>query len=159
MGIGHNEIMIADDGDAVAAERAAMHADKLAENVIMADTEPGCFAFVFQVLGICAYRTVAEKAASFSNCRPALDGDVGVQHGACSDLCVGADHAIRAYVGLGGDFAGTVDKGCWMYGHFGIQGALSRKTHQNSPSRVRAGAAYGNIMPIAGAGSTCQGLH
>ena len=51
VGVGHEKVVAADHGFAVAGDRASVDRGKLADHVVVADAGPGLFAPVFQVLG------------------------------------------------------------------------------------------------------------
>jgi hypothetical protein len=118
MTVSHDEVMAADHGDSVTTEGAAVQADELPEDIVIAYPKIGCFPVEFQILRICSHGTVAEEMASFPNGCPSLDGDMGVEPCPGPDLRIGAEDAVWADVSFGGDLAGIIDYGCRMYGHF-----------------------------------------
>ena len=77
VGVGHEEIFIADGGDHATAGGAAMDCDKLANFVAGADVGFGAFAVIFEVLGGDADGRVGVEDILFADGGGAFDVDVG----------------------------------------------------------------------------------
>src|SRR6266849_4901924 len=76
MGVGHDERVIADAGQASAFCGAAIDGDKFADGVVVADLEARGFVLVAQVLWGESDRGEREKAVARADFRGAFDGDM-----------------------------------------------------------------------------------
>src|SRR6266478_2322940 len=61
VGIGHDQVPVADSGDAASPLRASMHGDEFTECVSITDYRLRSFSMEFQVLGNHADRCIGEK--------------------------------------------------------------------------------------------------
>ena len=95
VGIGHDQVVVADSSAAPAFHCAAVDGDILADFVMIANLQPCRFARIGDVLRRQAYRSEREKAIVRANFRGAFEGDVRNQTAALAKLDLGADHAIR----------------------------------------------------------------
>src|SRR6266446_4235615 len=95
VGIGHDQVVVADLGASPALDRAAVDGDKLADYVMVADLQACRFACVGDVLRRQANRSEREKDVVRANFRGSLDSDVRNQAAALAELDLGPDNAIR----------------------------------------------------------------
>ena len=109
MGARGEETIIADPRGHAAAGGAGIHGDVLADNVALADDEGGILALVFEILRLVPYRGEGEDARTLANARAPGDDDVRDQFDPVADLRLGADDAIRANAGAGGDRRARLD--------------------------------------------------
>ena len=100
VGVGHEEIVTADAGEASAFDGAAIDGDELANEVVVADFEARGFAVVADILRREADGRKRKEAIMGADFRWAIDGDVRDQFAGFAEFDVCADGAV------GADFAG-----------------------------------------------------
>src|ERR1700737_3705251 len=96
VGIGHDQVVVADPGASPALHRAAVDGDKLADYVMVADLQPCRFTRVGDVLRRQANRSKREETIVRANCRGAFDRDVRSKTAALANLDLGPNHTIRS---------------------------------------------------------------
>ena len=105
VGVGHDQRVIADAGQASALCSAAIDGDKFADGVVVADLKARRFTFVAEVLWGQSNGRKREEAVAGADCRGAFNDYVRNEFATFSEFDVRANGAV------GADFAGRVDLG------------------------------------------------
>jgi hypothetical protein len=104
--IGHNQVMIAHDGDADIGHRCPVDGDEFPDGVMIADNDPRFLSLILQVLGGGADRRKLKDMTILADIRMAFDYYMG------TNLCLFADGDTRA------------DDAVWtdldVFGNFGV---------------------------------------
>src|SRR5258708_3826356 len=105
VGVGHQEIVIADSGDQPAAFRAAMNGDELSNLVAVSNACLGTFALIFQILRRDTHRCVWIEDVIFADNGYAFHIDMRHQSRTLADFDIRSDDAV------GSDFSALRDAG------------------------------------------------
>jgi hypothetical protein len=125
--IGHDPVVVADDGGAVTIQGAAIDRAIFAYGVTVADDELGRFALIFLVLRDIANGCELEYAVVFTYARRAVDDHVRSDPRAAVDLNVRTDYGERPHVNRGREAGPWIDHCARI-----DQRASSLKTHMRS---------------------------
>jgi hypothetical protein len=115
--VGHQKIIVSNNGNSMTSPRSAVQAHKLPEYIIIADFEIGRFPLVFEVLRIGSDRTVTIKTAPFPDAGPAMNANMRIQNGSRPNRHIRSDDTVGADFGFRGNFTRTVNNGRRVYGH------------------------------------------
>ena len=96
VGVGHEIAVVADPGQAAALDRPPVDGDEFAEDVPVADPDPGLLALVADVLGLGPDRGERGEPVVGADLGPAADEDVGLEDRVRADRDILADDAARA---------------------------------------------------------------
>jgi len=115
MAVRHDQIVVAEDGDADVGGRRAVDGDEFADGVEVADDHPRLFTAEFQILRGRADRAELKDAAAFADAGVIVNDGVRTDHGVFADDHVAADDAVRAdfhafcQLGVGRDDGGGMN--------------------------------------------------
>ena len=93
--VGHEQVVIADPGQAAAARGAAMNGRELADDVAVADHQPGLLAAELQVLRNQADRRHREDLVGVADLGPAVDHRRRADPAVAADADLLADRGVR----------------------------------------------------------------
>src|SRR3981081_3908255 len=118
VGIGHDQVVVADSGASPALPRAAVDSDKLSDYVMVADLQARRFTRIGDVLRRQANRSKREETIVRANFRGTFDRDVRSQTTALANLDLGPNHAIRSDLARRTNLAFWIDDRRRMDGHW-----------------------------------------
>ncbi len=96
MAVGHQQVVIADEGDADVGCGRPVDRDILPDRVVVADDDPRRLPPVFQVLRGAAEGGELGDAASLADVGVALDDHMGADDRVFPDMAIGTDDAVRS---------------------------------------------------------------
>jgi hypothetical protein len=103
VGVGHEQVVAADFGDAAALRRAAIHGGEFTEHIAIADFEARGFAGVFEILRRIADGGELEDLVARADGRLAVDHRMRSYPGAGPYAHTIADDGVRTYRDIGGN--------------------------------------------------------
>ncbi len=106
VGIGHEQVVVADDRLGVSGDGAAVNGGKFADHVVVADPGPALFAPVFQILRRSTDRCLREYLVVLTDFGPVTDHGMRADSGSLADGDMFADDGVWA------DF--YVCSQCWL---------------------------------------------
>ena len=117
VGVGHDEQVAANFGEASALRRAAINGHKLADFVVIADLEAGWFAFVSDVLRRHTDGAEGKESVVGADSGRSFDGHMRRQTATFAKFDVGPDHAIGPDLAGRRNLRARINQGRRMYVH------------------------------------------
>jgi len=107
--------MIADFGDCLVLNAAAVERAEFANNIVIANFKISTLTVIFQILGDFTYRGKLINAVFAADFRRAVDDDVRTYPGGITNFYISADDRVRANMYIFANLGGWVDYGGVMY--------------------------------------------
>jgi hypothetical protein len=151
MAVRHQQVVIADDGDADVGAGRPINRNVFPDRVMIADNDPRLLASELEILGGAAERCELRDSAFLTDIGMGFDDYVGADTGIFPDRYIGTDNRIRPDFnpfgerGAGGDNRGGVDLHIGSFFVFSSRRSTRRLRAANAS---RISGSFGRQAPI-----------